>query len=199
VVFLGLTALFLADIFGHPPPKQAVPLVDPSFLDQTAWRQSYADLVKAKEDLSDFDCYGCHEKNKPPPITFDDKHNIILPKEHANIKLEHGSHNRNNHCYNCHYENNLLAFHVRDGRDLKFQESSQLCGSCHGPTYRDWEAGVHGRTNGYWDRSKGEAHRLDCVNCHDPHSPHIPTREAAPGPRPLRPDPHTAKPRPSSH
>jgi hypothetical protein len=34
-------------------------------------RRSYADLVRAKEDLSDFDCYACHEKNKPPVLRYD--------------------------------------------------------------------------------------------------------------------------------
>lgn len=47
----------------------------------------------------------------------------------------------------------------------------QLCAKCHGTIYRDWEAGVHGRQNGYWDAAKGEKTRLRCIQCHDPHSP----------------------------
>ena len=64
-----------------------------------------------------------------------------------------------------------------------------MCGSCHGPTYRDWEAGVHGRTSGYWDRSLGPMDRKACVNCHNPHAPHFPGRPPAPGPHPLRANP----------
>jgi hypothetical protein len=117
---------------------------------------------------------------------YDANHRIIIPKEHANIAMGHGSHDRNNLCYNCHNEANLLTLQVRDGRELPFNNSPPLCGSCHGPTYRDWEAGAHGRTSGYWDLSKGPIERLACVNCHDPHAPRIPTREPAPGPHALR-------------
>ena len=81
--------------------------------------------------------------------------NIIVAKEHPDIVMGHGQHGRNNNCFNCHNETNLVLLQPRDGRELKFADSPKLCGSCHGPTYRDWEAGAHGRTSGYWDRSKG--------------------------------------------
>jgi hypothetical protein len=188
VGFLGLGALFLGNVWSHPAPKQNIPLVDPKFLETTPWRQTYADFVKAKakDDLADYDCYGCHEKNKPPPIRYDEQQKIIIPKEHSDIVMGHGSHDRNNLCYNCHNEQNLLTLQVRDGRELKFDNIPPLCGSCHGPTYRDWEAGAHGRISGYWDRGKGDFTRLACVSCHNPHAPRIPTRDPAPGPHPLR-------------
>jgi formate-dependent nitrite reductase cytochrome c552 subunit len=69
---------------------------------------------------------------------------------------------------------------------VKFDNIPALCGSCHGPTFRDWEAGAHGRTSGFWNRTLGSASRLSCANCHDPHSPKIPTRQPAPGPHSLR-------------
>jgi uncharacterized CHY-type Zn-finger protein len=186
IAFIGLAALFVANLWGHPAPSRKIPLVDPALLEPTPWRRTYADLVKAKEDLSDYDCYGCHEKKNPPPIRYDANQKIIVPKEHSDIVMGHGSHDRNNLCYNCHNEQNLLTLQVRDGREVKFDNIPPLCGSCHGPTYRDWEAGAHGRTSGYWDRSKGEIQRLSCANCHNPHAPRIPTRQPAPGPHPLR-------------
>lgn len=186
VAFAGLAVAFAADLWGRPPAGTMIPPVDVKFLDTSPWRQSYANLVAAKEDLSDFDCYACHEKSKPPPIKYDANHKIIIPKEHANITLEHGSHDRNNNCYNCHNEANLLTFQARDGRELKFDHSTPLCGSCHGPTYRDWDAGAHGRISGFWQEKAGAATKLACVNCHNPHAPRIPTREPAPGPHPLR-------------
>lgn len=193
--FFALAALLARNTWGDPPPVESIPLVDVKFLKPTPWRQTYADLVKAKEDLSDYDCYTCHEKDKPPPIRFDAKHKIVIPKEHKNIEMGHGSHDRNNLCYNCHNEQNLLTYQVRDGRELKFDNIPPLCGSCHGPTYRDWEAGAHGRTSGFWARDKGDISRLSCASCHDPHSPRIPTREPAPGPHPLRrTDKTTARP-----
>ncbi len=188
--FFGLAAMFLGDLWGHPPGRQEIALVDRSFLETTPWRQTYADLVRAKEDMSDFDCYACHDKKKPPVLRWDANNLLIIPDEHRNIVMGHGSHNRNNLCYNCHNESDLETLQIRDGHTLKFSESSQLCGSCHGPTIRDWDAGAHGRTSGYWDRSKGASPRLDCANCHNPHSPGIPTRVPAPGPHALRPPPH---------
>ena len=187
--FLGLALLLVANLWGRQVPSRKIPLVDLEFLASTPFRQSYANLVAAKEDLSDYDCYACHEKNKPPPIVFDANHRIVIPKEHKYISMGHGSHDRNNLCYNCHNEGNLLMLQVRDGRELKFDNSTPLCGSCHGPTYRDWEAGAHGRTSGFWHHALGAPQRLGCVNCHDPHAPRIPTRAPAPGPHALRETP----------
>ncbi len=184
VVFAGLALNFL---LGSPNPSAPprIPLVDTNFLDTSTVRRSYADLARAKEDLSDFDCYVCHEKGKAPTLRFDTNQNLIIPKEHADVVMGHGSHGRNNNCFNCHNETNLEFLQSRDGRQLKFSDSPQLCGSCHGPTYRDWEAGVHGRITGYWKRDLGEFQRKQCVNCHNPHSPRFPGRPPAPGPHPL--------------
>jgi hypothetical protein len=186
VLFLVLSAAFILNLWGHPPRSPAIPLVDPSFTSNSTVRVSYSELIRQKADLSDFDCYACHERNKPPPLRFDDKHNLLVPKEHSDIVMGHGSHNRNNLCFNCHDETNLELFQTRDGRQLKLSESTPLCGSCHGPTYRDWEAGAHGRTSGYWDRALGPITRQDCVSCHNPHAPRFPSRQPAPGPHPLR-------------
>jgi hypothetical protein len=188
VAFCGL-ALIFARQCSH---RQAVALpeialVDPSLIAPTTFRTSYLQLIRMKADLSDFDCYGCHEKGKPPTLRFDTNHNIIVPKEHSDVVMGHGQHNRNNNCFNCHDEQNLLALQTRDGRELKLEESPPLCGSCHGPTYRDWEAGAHGRTGGYWKSDLGELRRQICVDCHNPHSPKIPSRKPLPPPHPLRP------------
>ena len=56
----------LLELWGRPETPTPIPLVDPSFIDTATVRQSYADLKSAGADLSDFDCYGCHEKRKPP-------------------------------------------------------------------------------------------------------------------------------------
>ncbi|HZV35850.1 MAG TPA: hypothetical protein VFB72_14840 [Verrucomicrobiae bacterium] len=187
LAFLALAAGFHFNLWGRPAPRPDIPLVDPMFTSNTTWRTSYAELIRAKADLSDFDCYACHERHKPPPMHFDTNNILIVPKEHSDIVMHHGTHNRNNLCFNCHDENNLELFQTRDGRQLKLSESTPLCGSCHGPTYRDWEAGAHGRTSGYWNRDLGPITRLDCVSCHNPHSPKNFSRPPAPGPHPLRP------------
>ncbi|MFA5058882.1 MAG: cytochrome c3 family protein [Opitutaceae bacterium] len=182
VLFGLLAAAFLLNPWGRQPPLHQIPLVDPAFLDTATARRSYADLVRAKEDLSDFDCYTCHEKHKPPVLRYDANQNLLVPQEHADIVMGHGQHGRNNNCFNCHNEANLELLQTRDGRQLTFADSTPLCGSCHGPTYRDWEAGAHGRISGYWNRTLGPIKRQNCVNCHNPHSPKFPSRKPAPGP-----------------
>jgi uncharacterized CHY-type Zn-finger protein len=190
VTFLALAAAFLTNLWGRTTPPAPIPLVDPQFTNTATVRTNLADLIRAKADLSDFDCYACHQKGKPPPLRYDPtNHNLIIPKEHEDIVMRHGRHDRNNNCFNCHNETNLVVLQTRDGRELKLEESPALCGSCHGPTYRDWEAGVHGRTSGHWDRQAGPFDRKLCVSCHNPHSPAFPSRHPAPGPHPLRPVP----------
>lgn len=183
--FLVLAGAFLLDLWGRTMQLPPIPLVDLQFTNTATVRTNLAELVRLKEDLSDFDCYACHDRKEPPPLRFDDQHNLIVPKEHENIVMGHGRHNRNNLCFNCHDESNLEQLQTRDGRQLKLAESPPLCGSCHGPTYRDWEAGAHGRTSGYWDLSLGPADRKACVACHNPHAPAFPSRAPAPGPHPL--------------
>jgi hypothetical protein len=187
LLFVALTGAFLLDLFGRPTDLYPISFVETNFLDTATVRRSYADLAGAGEDLSDFDCCACHEKCKAPTLRFDTNQNLIIPKEHSDIVMGHGSHGRNNNCFNCHNELNLTLLQTRDGHDVKFKDSQLLCGSCHGPTYRDWEAGAHGRTSGYWDRGAGTAERKICVNCHNPHSPKFPSRKPAPGPHLLHP------------
>jgi hypothetical protein len=185
IAFFALTLKFLLAPGPHAPALYPIPLVEPQFIETATIRKSYADLIRNKADLSDFDCYTCHEKGKPPPLRFDTNHNLVIPQEHSDIVMGHGTHNRNNNCFNCHDEQNLELLQTRDGRQLKLAESPPLCGSCHGPTYRDWEGGAHGRTGGYWDKTAGAPKRQICVDCHDPHHPKIPPRKPAPGPHPL--------------
>jgi hypothetical protein len=187
VAFLVLTMAFAFGPWDRPAPLPPIPLVEASVTNTATVRTNLAELMRRGADLSDFDCYGCHDKKKPPQLRFDAHHNLVVPEEHSDIVMGHGRHNRNNLCYNCHDEANLEGLQTRDGRELKLSESTPLCGSCHGPTYRDWEAGVHGRISGYWNRQLGPIVRQDCVSCHNPHSPAFPGRKPAPGPHPLRP------------
>ena len=208
VAFAFLTAAFSWDWWSQPVKVRSLPLVDRDFLKTETWRRSYADLVKAKAPLDDFECYTCHEEGKKQELKFNDKQQLVVPDEHSDIVMGHGTHGRNNNCFNCHNDSNLLQLQPRDGRVLKFEESTILCGSCHGPTYRDWEAGSHGRTSGYWNRTKagmeqgpvdGPYKKQDCVNCHNPHSPKFPGRQPAPAPNHLRDQPEPAESSHSEH
>ncbi|MGA2557928.1 MAG: hypothetical protein ABSG04_16785 [Verrucomicrobiota bacterium] len=278
--FSALAVAFLSDPGGTHLRRAAIAMVDTNFLDKSTTRRSYADLARAGADLSDFDCYVCHDKKTPPLLRLDANQNILVAAEHigptnfaaedlgtnelagligrwkahsdpvsawlwqglsspkqlllmnfkpsepsskqvqdmvvtalnkpvagpciyeekrfkgillgaetivhlqqsrsganlahlnrllledaypaelarnrhADIVMGHGQHGRNNNCFNCHNETNLTLLQPRDGRQLTFAQSSQLCGSCHGPTKADWDAGAHGRTSGDWNRSPG--------------------------------------------
>jgi hypothetical protein len=176
LLFLALAAAFLRDLWGRPVALASIPLADPAFTNTATVRLSLAELTRQGADLSDFECYVCHDRAKPPPLRFDTNEDIVM---------NHGRHHRNNNCYNCHNEGNLDLLQTRDGRELKMANSTPLCGSCHGPTYRDWVAGVHGRTSGHWNRAAGPIQRQDCVSCHNPHAPAFPSLKPGPGPHPL--------------
>lgn len=128
-------------------------------------------------------CTSCHTSEQGYELEFDEDFEVILPEGHLEVDMRHGREFRNNNCFNCHARENLERLYTRDGRELEFTESNLLCASCHGPSYRDWELGIHGRTSGYWDRRLGEATRLDCTACHDPHAPAFPAFIPGPGPQ----------------
>ena len=186
VVLILLSTAFYFELWGRRLALPSIPPVDPAFTNTATVRMSGADLVRTGGDASGLDCYACHDRKKQVVLKFDAESRIILAEEHNDLVMAHGTHNRNNNCFNCHDEANLELLQTRDGRQLKLLESTPLCGSCHGPTYRDWEAGVHGRTSGFWDPKSGALTRQICVSCHDPHSPKFPPQKPAPGPHGLR-------------
>ena len=187
LLFLGLTVAFVSNLWGRIPSRESIALVDPGFTNIATARQSASELITSGGDASGLDCYACHEKDKPLKLEFDAESNVILADEHSDIVMGHGRHKRNNNCFNCHDETNLEFLQTRDGQQVKLVDSPALCGSCHGPTYRDWEEGVHGRTSGFWKRDLGVIDRKGCTSCHDPHSPAFPGQPPAPGPHLLHP------------
>ncbi len=100
--------------------------------------------------------------------------------------LTHGA--ANLWCLDCHSPEDRNKLHKLNGELLSFDESHLLCGQCHGPVFIDWEHGVHGRTNGFWNRAMdvgGTSRRLLCTECHIPHAPRFlgTTPEPPPIPR----------------
>lgn len=187
IVFVVLSVAFLANLWGHTPALPKNPPIADVFTNTTTVRMSGQALTDADEDVSGYDCYACHEEGKELTLKFDDQGEIVLPEDHNDLVMGHGRHSRNNNCFNCHDETNLRLLQTRDGRQVELLHSSPLCGSCHGPTYGDWEMGVHGRISGNWTHQEGTYTRKDCVQCHNPHSPKFPSLAPAPGPHPLRP------------
>ncbi len=99
---------------------------------------------------------------------------------HDDIILKHDEKNR--WCMACHDTENRDMLHSASGELIDFTESYKLCGQCHGPKLRDWEAGIHGRRIGEWN---GEKQYLLCAHCHDPHSPKF--QKMKPEPAPIKP------------
>ncbi len=94
--------------------------------------------------------------------------------KHAHIVLDHGINDR---CRNCHDTKDRDRLLLHSGESIPYKRVIELCAKCHGPTYRDWQLGMHGRTNGFWDATRGEMRRLDCTECHDPHNPRVPAMD----------------------
>ena len=194
VVFLGLAIAFYFDLWGRPVALAPIPPTAPDFTNTATVRMSAAELVRTGGDTSGMACYSCHDEKKPVVVHLDTNGTVILPEEHRDLVLKHGRGNRNDHCFNCHDQKNLELLRSRDGTALKLTESSRLCGSCHGPTYRDWETGIHGRASGFWDRKRGKVVRQDCTDCHDPHAPAFPSMKPGPGPNVLHPKTPASRP-----
>lgn len=131
--------------------------------------------LKSEIEIAGFtyNCSDCHKLFESPAET------TRSLTQHTNIVLNHGVNDR---CFNCHHRTNRDAYVDDAGGQIPAHQPELLCGKCHGPVYRDWLNGAHGRTNGYWDASKGPQTRRKCTECHDPHQPAFAAMHPAPGP-----------------
>lgn len=173
---LILTAVLAAgpwELVSPVPPARVVPAwaFDPTPVRRPS-RQPEISMAGYR-----YRCSDCHSLFPSPaepsrPLT-----------QHRDINLRHGINDR---CFNCHHVSNRDALVDDWGQEIPWDEPFRLCAKCHGPVYRDWLHGVHGRTNGYWDESRGPLQRCKCVECHDPHVPPFPPMLPAPPPYTLR-------------
>ena len=186
VIFLGLAAWFVwgADLV-RIPRTNAVPIA-PGHLDTAPRRDALGDPPLIVIGGFRRACMECHRFFESAPET------ARRLNQHTHIVLDHGLNDR---CFNCHDRDDRNRLALRGNKTIPFTEAPRLCAKCHGPTYRDWQHGMHGRTNGYWDETRGEARRLKCVECHDPHAPAFPAFEPLPAPNTLR----MGKARPRAH
>lgn len=125
-------------------------------------------------DEETWPCSSCHADQPPDP-------NRRELGFHEDIVLAHDQENR--WCLDCHDAEDRDRLRLASGRTIPFEESYRLCGQCHGTTYRDWRAGIHGKRTGYWN---GPKRYLLCIHCHSPHSPRF--RPLKPLPPPVRPE-----------
>jgi hypothetical protein len=102
--------------------------------------------------------------------------------QHKEVVLNHGLNNR---CYNCHDRKDREKLVLMRGVLGGYTDATLLCAKCHGPAYRDWQKGTHGKTLGTWQDTDARR-RLNCTECHDPHSPAYPKITPLPSPHTLR-------------
>ncbi len=179
---LGLGFVVLACVFwfssgGDPTPGAPTPAFDVALLDAGQRTTLLTDpptvLIAGFEQR----CNACHklfesDSDGTRPLT-----------QHGHIELAHGLNDR---CSNCHDRDDRERLVLHDGSSVPYAETATLCAQCHGPVYRDWQRGTHGKTLGAWDLTSADAQRLSCTECHDAHSPAFPALHPLPGPNTLR-------------
>jgi hypothetical protein len=175
--FLGLILWFLAG-----PRLVSVPVPPGTMLsagELVPGPVRSIDALEAKVVVAGFtmQCQECHRLFPSQPET---------PRrltQHQEIRLDHGLNDR---CFNCHDRDNRDRLALRGGQTVSFAEVPLLCAKCHGPTFRDWEEGMHGLSLGTWNAELGPRRRLVCSECHDPHGPAYEIMRPYPGPNTLR-------------
>ncbi len=121
-------------------------------------------------------CSTCHSTRSP---NLQNKTPQSLDEFHSGMKFSHGTVS----CLSCHNAADYDSLQLADGHRVEFTDVMTLCGQCHGPHMRDFEHGVHGGLNGYWDLSRGPQQKNNCVDCHNPHTPQFPKMQPTFKPR----------------
>lgn len=111
----------------------------------------------------------CHNGTYPAPPK--DKNPRKLTQMHLDLvpdslNLQHGR--GAIWCLDCHDAKTRNKFTDNFGGLIDFNQPQKLCGKCHGPIYRDWREGIHGKRIGSWE-TKGKKRWFVCTECHNPH------------------------------
>lgn len=136
-------------------------------------------LVSREEVLSEgdyFPCDTCHDPSDEVDTTVRE-----LVAEHDGIALDHGDGKM--WCLDCHQTADRTKLKTLGADALSFDESHQVCATCHSSVFKDFERGIHGKRVGSW---QGERQYLSCTACHNPHAPAIAPRKPLPPPLPGR-------------
>ena len=173
-IFTLAALFFWFDPLGAGEQTPEHPRIKPAYYDTTPVRGT----LKPGLLFEGAPCGTCHDSMGQPAED---------PRKrgtfHAKVVLRHGMNVR---CFNCHNSGKRDSFVAYGGEPIPYSRVETLCAKCHGPHYRDWLDGAHGRRSGYWNTAQGERKTLVCIGCHDPHWPVFKPLRAAPAPRTLR-------------
>jgi len=180
--FIGIGFLITAACIWGLGPSLNIPLIKepPVSANQIvpgAWRVALRDPPMINIGTLNQRCSDCH-------LLFQSTRDPSRPLvQHTDIVLEHGI---NDQCLNCHDKADREKLAIGDEKVTGFDHVELLCAKCHGPIYRDWINGTHGKTVGYWNADWGQPVKLVCTQCHDPHHPAYRPIKPLPGPNTLR-------------
>lgn len=121
-------------------------------------------IPERKSQIKSYKCTECHTK----PLN--EMQNISSTKKaHWDITLVHANSNTLN-CISCHNGESMDNLTSLTGMQIDFNNSYKLCSQCHTKQFEDWKGGAHGKRIAGWAPPRAS---LTCVNCHNPHDPHI--------------------------
>ena len=128
-------------------------------------------VVPRKPELTYYPCTQCHEFMTPNPVVRE------LFSPHPS-ELDHGD--QRMWCLTCHKIDDRNSLTNLLGEPVDFDNTADVCASCHMQRHKDWVSGGHGKRQAIW---KGKRVIYSCAHCHDPHNPPIEPR----APKPLPP------------
>jgi len=121
-------------------------------------------IPERKSNLQSYACTECHTK----PLS-EMQASESSKKAHWNISINHANQNTMN-CITCHNGKNMDNLQSLTGNQIDFNNSYIVCSQCHQKQFKDWKGGAHGKRIGSWAPPRAS---MTCVNCHNPHDPHI--------------------------
>lgn len=121
-------------------------------------------IPERKSQIKSYACTECHSKSLSEL-----QQNNTGKRAHWDINLVHANENTMN-CLTCHNGDDMDNLKSLTNNKIDFNKSYNLCNQCHTKQFEDWKGGAHGKRIGSWAPPRAS---MTCVNCHNPHKPHI--------------------------
>jgi formate-dependent nitrite reductase cytochrome c552 subunit len=147
----------------------------PSLATSSAYKKLVTSVTMPIEDrtpkIENFPCLDCHKQIKSG---MPEKTKVHIHFDYQHVKTKKS-------CLLCHSPFSPDKLVMLDGTSITMNQSSELCGQCHGPKFLDWKQNLHGKDYG---KGTANSYKLACTSCHNAHSPKFKKLIADPHPRP---------------